>query len=322
MRVGVIGTGTHGSRYANHVVNDVAGMELTAVSRRSTAGSGQAEKWNCRWYEDWQELVKDSHVEAVIAAVPPALNLDIARTCAGLEKPLLLEKPLAVSAADASEIVELYNQKKLRLTVGQTLRYNQIVKRMRQELPTIGELFSFSANQRLEPSTLAWHSDQDLAGAGVSFHTAVHVFDAIRFITGLEVQRVMAVVRNRHNEVLEDLLAVLVEMEQGVVGTIDCSKVGNARTGRYEFVGFDGQLHGDQVHNTLQFVRGNMLEKLDGGPSQNTIIPLLQDWHAYLAGKMDNPVSGRDGLMSVRLCEACLESARSGNWVDVSSLSR
>ncbi len=35
MRIGIIGTGKHGSRYANHIVNDIDGLELTAISRRS-----------------------------------------------------------------------------------------------------------------------------------------------------------------------------------------------------------------------------------------------------------------------------------------------
>jgi predicted dehydrogenase len=315
MRVGIIGTGNHGSRYANHIVNDVPGLALEAVSRRSPEGREQAAGWNCRLYPDWQELVRDDQVEAVIAVVPPALNLDIAQACAEHGKPLLLEKPLAVSSVAASEIVELCRTKNLRLTVGQTLRYNPIIKRLRRELPSIGTLFSFSANQRLEPSALAWHSDPPLAGAGVSFHTAVHVFDAIRYITGLEVQRVMAVVRRQHNAVLEDLLAVLVEMEQNVVGTIDCSKVGNARSGRYEFVGYGGQLHGDQVHNTLEFIHGAKTRSLDAGVRESTIVPLLQDWLAFLTGKGKNPIAGEDGLASVRLCEACLESSRRGSWV-------
>lgn len=317
MRVGLIGSGTHGSRYANHIVHDVEGLELTAISRRSAEGEVQAAQWDCKWYKDWRELVNSREVDAVVGAVPPALNLEIAKLCADLKKPLLLEKPLATSSEEALEIVRLSNEKKFRLTVGQTLRYNQVVQKLRQELPLVGTIFSFTANQRLEPSSLVWHFDPGLAGAGVSFHTAVHVFDAIRFITGLEIERVMAVSRRQHNDALEDLIIVLVEMEQNVIGSIDCSKVGHSRTGRFEFVGYDGQLHGDQIHNTLKLIRGTDLTTLNAGRQENTIVPLLRDWQAYLAGRKKNPVAGEDGFASVRLCEACLKSSRTGNWVDV-----
>ena len=47
-RVGILGTGKHGSRYARHVVDDVEGLELVAISRRSAEGRAQAAGWNCR----------------------------------------------------------------------------------------------------------------------------------------------------------------------------------------------------------------------------------------------------------------------------------
>ena len=318
MRIGVIGTGRHGSRYANHIVNDIEGLELAAISRRSEEVADQAARWNCTWYTNWRDLVADSRVEAVITVVPPALHLDIARACAGENKPLLIEKPLAVSTTAAQEIVDLFARRSLQLTVGQTLRYNPVIQGLRRRLPSIGLLLSFSANQRLEPSTLAWHEDPDLAGAGVSFHTAVHVFDALRFITGLEIRRVMAVSRKHHSVVLEDLLAVLVEMEDNIVGTVDCSKVGNARSGRFEFVGHKGQLHGEQIYHTLEFVHGTERETLEIGPPENALVPFLQDWVQYLEGEAPNPVPPGEGLAAVRLCEACLESSSSGKWVEIS----
>jgi len=315
MRIGVIGTGRHGSRYAGHIINDVAGLELAAISRRSAEGREQARAWHCAVYGDWENLIADRNVEAVIAVVPPGLNSAIALRCATEGKPLLVEKPLAVSSAAAEEIVDLFSRRNLPLTVGQTLRYNQIVQALRRELPTIGTLFSFSANQRLEPSGLAWHDDPDLAGAGVSFHTAVHVFDALRYITGLEVRRLMAVSNRQHTMSLEDLLAVLVELDDNVIGTIDCSKVGYGRSGRYEFVGYGGQLHGDQVHNILEKITASGVKKYESCSLVSTIIPLLTDWREFLAGNAPNPVAGEEGVQAVRLCEACLASVRTGEWV-------
>jgi predicted dehydrogenase len=298
----------------------VDGLELAVVSRRSAEGGGQAKRWNCRWHADWRQLVADERVDAVIGVLPPGLNLDVARACAAANKPLLLEKPLADSAAAAREIVELFQRCDLPLTTGQTLRYNQVIRAFHRQLPAMGRLFSFSANQRLEPSTLAWHEEPDLAGAGVSFHTAVHVFDALAFLTGRRITRVMALTRQHCNNVLEDLLLVLVEMEGGLVGTVDCSKVGRARSGRYEFVCADGQLVGDQVHNSCGRIVGLDYTPLDCGEPVGTIVPLLRDWQRFLSGRGDNPVSGEAGLRAVQACEACLRSARDRAWVDVDAV--
>jgi len=38
LRVGIIGTGLHGSRYARHVLEDLPAIELAAICRRSPNG--------------------------------------------------------------------------------------------------------------------------------------------------------------------------------------------------------------------------------------------------------------------------------------------
>ena len=186
--VGIIGTGRHGSRYVHNIINDIEGLELKAIARRSQEGAEQAASWGVFWYRDWQDLITDPSVEAVIAVVPPALNPAIARSCAREGKPLLMEKPLGRNSLEAAEIVTVMNAASTPLTVGQTLRYNPVIRSLRSRIAEMGALYSFSANQRLEPSSLAWHDERETAGAGVLIHTAIHVFDALCFITGLKVE--------------------------------------------------------------------------------------------------------------------------------------
>ncbi len=317
IRVGIIGTGIHGSRYARHILHDIEGLELTAISRRSSEGEKQALDWGTAYHKDFRDLINDSRVDAVVAVTFPTLNLAIAELCVKAGKPLLLEKPLGADSSSAAKIVQLFSDSGLKLTVGQTLRYNSVITSLRDNLPRIGKCYCFSANQRLEPSTLDWHGNPELAGAGVSFHTAVHIFDALRFVTGLEVARVMALSARHQNSVLEDLLTVLVEMENGVQGTVDCSKVGQARSGRFEFVGSEGQLYGEQVHSTLELVQGTTIQPLEFPKPTSTIKPLLRDWRDFLNDAAKNPISGQDGLVAVKICEACLESARLDSWVPV-----
>ena len=316
MRIGIIGTGRHGSRYANHILNDVHGMELAAISRRSPEGAAQAKNWQCNLYPDWHDLVAAAEVEAVIAAVPPTLNLDIARACVATRKPLLLEKPLAAGAEDAREIVRICHQNDLPLTTGQTLRYNQVIRTFKKEFSRLGPLLGFSASQRLEPITHEWLKQPELAGAGVSFHTAVHVFDALRYISGQEIIRVMAWT---DRPVIENRLLALLELENGATGTVDCSKISHSRSGRFEFIFDRAQLVGDQVHNTCACIRGMDRQKIDCGEVVSTIVPLLKEWLLFLSAQegSKNPVSGADGLRAVQVAAACLESARSNRWVKV-----
>lgn len=316
-RVGIIGTGKHGSRYAWHIVTDVDGLELVAISRRSEIGEEQASEWGCRWYRKWRELVNDSEVDCIIATLPPVINLEVAEACALADKPLLLEKPMAVSGAQALSIHSTFARRGVGLTIGQTLRYNRVIQTLRNQLSCIGTLHSFTANQRLEPATLTWLDDPARAGAGVTFHSAVHVFDALRVMTGLEIVRVLAKVRCVQSRHLEDHLVALVEMENGVVGTVDCSKIGPARSGGFEFVGDKGYIWGDQVHNIVERISGHKRQSLPVDDPVNTIVPLLRDWSAFLNGEQPNPIPGEEGVKAVQVCEACLRSAVKGDWQEV-----
>jgi predicted dehydrogenase len=315
--IALIGTGRHGSRYAEHISHDIEGLGLTGIWRRSAEGREQAVRWSTSLYEDWQEMIAAPEVDAVAAVVPPSLHLEIARACARERKPLLLEKPLARNAAEAKAILQIMDAAEVPLTVAQSLRYNPVIQALRQRLPEMGELYSFTANQRLEPSTLGWHDDQETAGAGVLFHTAIHVFDALREITGLKAKRVMAHGRQVHARVLEDLVIATVELENGVLGTVDVSKVGQARTGRYEFVCRGGQLHGDQIHACLQVLQASSVTTQQNFSQRPTVLHLLRDWLAFLEGEGKNPISGEEGLYAVQACEACLISIREGRWVAV-----
>ena len=319
LRIGIIGTGKHGSRYATHIVNDLSlSARLSAICRRSAIhGQEQAKLWQTRYLADWQELIADSQVDAVIGVTTPNLNPDIARHCLRHGKPLLLEKPLAVSSAAAEEIVAGFGQANLPLTVGQTLRYNPIILGLRRELPELGRLHAFCATHHLEPSTLPWLANPEQAGGGVIFHTAVHVFDALRFISGQEVLRVRASSFQVHNPRLEDLFSAQIEMSGGLVGVVLAGKVGAARAGRYEFMGEKGQLQGDQIHDLLQMINGMTIRPLPHAAPRPAILPLLVDWLAFLAGERENPIPGDEGLAAVRVCGACRESARSDAWVSL-----
>jgi len=313
--VGIIGTGRHGSRYAEHIRRDVEGLSLAAICRRSEAGLEQARQWGCRYHDDWRELVDDPAVAAVIAVTTPNLNLAIAQRCAAAGKPLLVEKPLALDVAGGRAILDACRS--IPLTVGHTLRFNPVIVALRCELAQIGRLHLVTASQRMEETQHAWLDDPLLAGGGVILHTAVHMFDTLFFVTGRRIVRVRASRACRHTRRLEDLFVATIELEGGVLGTIDAAKVGGGRCGRYEFVGEQAQLHADQVHHRLEVIDDRGVTPLDCGPPVFAIVPLLTAWVEFLAGRGDNPVPGEDGLRAVAVAEACRRSADVDQWVDV-----
>ena len=317
MKIGIIGTGRHGSRYAVHVIKDCKNAQLTAISRRSERGREQAEEWHTDYYQDYTQLIASDQVDAVIAAVPPALNPDIARLCAKRGKPLLVEKPLATTTTAGEQIVAMMSEAEVPLTVGQTLRYNPVIRKLREELPKQGRLFTVYANQRLEPSDITWLENPAEAGGGITFHIAVHVFDALHFITGLKVIRVSAMCRTCRTKNLEDMALIHVEMENGVAGIVDVSKLSSSRSGRYEFICDNAQLHGDQIHGYVDCIAAAREIRIGSFGPEPTIPLLLHDWLEFLSGEKENPVTGEEGLYAIRVSEASLESSEDSRWVNV-----
>src|SRR5438093_8419815 len=104
--VGLIGAGKHGQRYAQHVHADVPELTLAALCRRdATAGTAQAGALGCRFHAEWEALVADPGIEAVIAVVPPTLHPPIVAPVTAAGKPLLIEQPLATTGRAATQIV-------------------------------------------------------------------------------------------------------------------------------------------------------------------------------------------------------------------------
>src|SRR5262245_25842828 len=189
--IGVIGAGKHGQRYIVHAARDVPGLALRALARRDVAsGAEQARELGARFHADWRDLVADPAVDAVIAVVPPILHRPIAESVAAARKAFLVEKPLATTGADAAAIWRTIRASGVPCLMGHTLRWNAVVRTVRELLPSLGALRALGLNQRFEPSTLDWLDGPELSGGGMILHTGVHSFDLVRFLTGHEVRRV------------------------------------------------------------------------------------------------------------------------------------
>jgi len=85
---------------------------------------------------DYSEVLSDQGVNAVVLATPAALHFDMARRAILSGKDVFVEKPLALSAAEGSELVELAVQKHRILMVGHILQYHPAVRRLKDLIGT------------------------------------------------------------------------------------------------------------------------------------------------------------------------------------------
>jgi predicted dehydrogenase len=88
---------------------------------------------------DFDEMLADSTVDAVSIATPPSTHFPLARKALEAGKHVLVEKPLATTAAHAQELVELADRSGLVLMPGHTFLYSPPVNKVR-DLIAAGEL--------------------------------------------------------------------------------------------------------------------------------------------------------------------------------------
>jgi predicted dehydrogenase len=122
LRFGLVGTG-YWARIAHApVLASTEGIELAAVwGRDPRAAAELAAVYHATPHEDLAAFL--DAVDGVAFAVPPDVQAPIATWAARAGKHLLLEKPIALSEADADELVEAAEQSRVASVVFFTLRF-------------------------------------------------------------------------------------------------------------------------------------------------------------------------------------------------------
>jgi predicted dehydrogenase len=319
LRVGLIGSGKHGSRYAKHIREDLPEIDLIGLWRRNAGeGKRQARQYGCRYFHTYSDLLSDNSIDAVVVALPPALNRAVCEEAAYRGKHILLEKPMAINVRETIRICQAVSRCGVRLMVSQTLRFNAEVRAVKERIPQLGSLHSIHLSQRFEPSPLAWLDQCDLAGGGIVLHTGVHSFDLLRFLTQEEVEKVLC----RMNQVVtrgtEDNFSAIMSFERNnIIASVMGSRATTGRNGLIEVAGEKGQLIADHVHNYLYEVKGMERRPIELGDPIPTVYEALKAFHDSLSREAPFPVSIEDGAIAVAIAEACYRSGKKGKWEKV-----
>ncbi|HYD49405.1 MAG TPA: Gfo/Idh/MocA family oxidoreductase [Terriglobales bacterium] len=321
-RVALVGAGRHGLRYARHVIADFPQLELAGIWRRDQAEAQRsATELGCRHFADYRELIAAPGVDLVIVAVPPALHPDIVEHCAAARRAVLLEKPAAIDL-DAGRRMRIAVQRAgTPLMVAQTLRFNGVVKAIKQAIAEIAPIHALRISQRFEPSRPGWVDQPELSGGGVMMLTGIHSFDMARHLSDLEavaccaeISRVGTTVQTEDN-----FGAVITFGDARVIASIAGSRATASRSGPIEIAGANGTLIADHVLNVAILVRGNVVTPIDVGPPLPTVRETLQAFVSAVDRGGQMPVTLDDGLRAVAIARACFDSAKSGRRVAVAA---
>ena len=305
--IGLVGVGRHGSRYVQHLLHDVTGARLVAVCRKS--GREVAPGHDIRVYSDYCAMIRDQRVDAVVVVTPPSLCHDICLTSVRAGKPILIEKPLAMTKADARAMVAAADQAGVLLMTAQTLRYDPTILLLKDRLPTIGSLRSGSLISHIETKANLLPSARGPVPIGAVLELGTHLFDLVRYLTGREILDVRCTMNPLSSMEPETLAAVQMHTVGGIDCALDIARVESDRMGTAEWQGEEGKLVADWIRRTVvRTTTRGVFDEWTVEP-QPTVLATLRSFVGAIQTRTPPPISGLDGCRAVEVADACYQSA-------------
>jgi predicted dehydrogenase len=230
--VGLVGCGMIGQIHADGLRMLAEDGEVVAVAAADpSAEARDAVARNCpfgRMSTDPLDVICDPSVEAVMITAPTATHFDLVRATLAAGKPLFCEKPLAPTFGDVRTLCDDVISSGFTAQVGFHSRFHPIINRLRRtvESAELGRPMGYTVRDDqywptgdIVPGHSSWRSDRAQAGGGALLEHSIHSADIVCWLFGPAV-RVYGRTRAVFGYDVEDVAAVTIEHQSGVVGTI------------------------------------------------------------------------------------------------------
>lgn len=322
--VGVIGAGGMGARHAMNLHHIVPGARVAGIYDldQDRAGQVASECGGAKAFGDPLELIRDAKVAAVLVVSPDPTHAQFVHECLRANKPVLSEKPLATSAADALSIVEAEQaQGRRMIAVGFMRRFDpqHVAVKRAVESGQIGRAILFKGvhrNPMIPPH---------LPGPIVVTNSAIHDLDSTRWLLGQDVTEVWVRGVRTHTAFSDETLDMLLfqmTLTGECLATIECSvAIEYGYEVSAEVVGERGTavtLQPDGALVRAAKASGVAVPQSHLDRFQSAFVPELTHWIATLqTGEPFGGASAWDGYMATLVAEHCIESLRTGKPVSV-----
>jgi predicted dehydrogenase len=217
------------------------------MAQVAVIGSGWAKKVQVPTFEeagldvasfrghDWRSAI-DADAELVVITTPPSTHAEIALAALGAGKHVLCEKPTALNAAEAEQMVTAARAHADRMAlIDHELRFLPSFIAARERVAQLGGVryveARYSSPARGDRQReWTWWSDA-AQGGGVWGAVGSHFTDAVRYLTRLEVTAVQAsvntIIRERSGRAVtsDDFTAVHLRLSNGCVAAMTFSGV-------------------------------------------------------------------------------------------------
>ncbi len=296
LRIAVIGVGYLGRHHAR-ILSTLPGVELVAVvDINRPRGEEVAAAHRTRALADYREVL--DHVDAVTVAVPTELHHDITTSCLLAGVPVLVEKPMARSLAEADSMIAASARAGVPLAVGHTERFNPAVAAARPIL--VDPRF-------IEVHRLGTFPERSL-DIDVVLDLMIHDLDVVLSLVGSEVESLEAVgVPVLTGKV--DIANARVRFASGCIANLTASRISRDRVRKIRFFQPSTYLSIDYAAQKVerwQVVRGaDGMPRIEGGEldvaGEEPLKRELDDFVQAVVHRRAPFVTGEDGRRALAL---------------------
>ncbi len=230
LHIGVIGTGRIGRMHIQNILECVPEAHIEAISDPiyQLAENFAAKTGNIHVYEDYRDLLKDPHIDAVLICTATNTHSKIAMEAAECGKNIFCEKPIDYDVDKIYALSRLVDKTGVKFQIGFNRRFDRNFMNMHAAIAdgAVGDVHIVRITSR-DPEAPA--IDYIKNSGGMFLDTTTHDFDMVRFLTGSEIVEVSVfgtcLVDDRIGRLGDtDTCVTMFRLENGAVGVIDNSR--------------------------------------------------------------------------------------------------
>ena len=324
VRFGILGFGLHAVKRLMPGFALAKNCRVTALSRRDISKAQEsARQYNIPLaFDSADKLCHSPEVDAVFVTTPNACHVKDVLLALDCGKPVLCEKPMAISADECREMVLAAQKRNLLLGVAQVFRFLDSTARLRERVAAgqIGKPvfarseFSFQAKGG---HARTWIADRAVAGGGPIADVGVHCIDALRYILQDEVLRVSAGgVSDDQSRGMEAAAVLTLELSRGTLGTVLVSFRAEYRS-PLEIVGETAVLRADDGLNVerpieIQLRRDGVIAETETVLNRQAYARQVDAFADAVEKKAEFPVPGEEGWRNQEILDAAYRSLQTG----------
>jgi glucose-fructose oxidoreductase len=275
-------------------------------------------------YEQYDECLRSGEIDAVYIALPNHMHHEYTIRAAKAGIHVLCEKPMAMTAREAEEMIEACRSAKVKLMIAYRLHFEkanlkalEIVRSGRLGEP---RFFNSSFSMQVKDGNVRLSKRR---GGGTLYDIGIYCINAARSIFESEPERVSAVqlsgADDRFSEV-EEMVGAQMVFPGSRLASFVCS-FGAADVSSYRIVGTKGSLRVDDAYEFESEIRHTLTEgertKEKEYPKRDQFAPELLYFSRCIQNDEEPEPGGAEGLADMKVIEALYASAEKGRPVEL-----